>query len=240
MNKLLLSLLVLFGVANCQPVFAQSTAKVLGTCGTATYTAGTTNYQTMDTAGNQCSSGGGGGGGGAITAASGAYASGSISAGAEVDIGTGSSPAANTVNSNLKIINTTLGSPLQAGGQVQPIAGSTGGATPKSIQVANNTTSIAVDASAGTVYEALVFNNSATIAYLKLYNAAQGSTTCGSGTPVQRIMIPANTSGAGAVISFGVGIAYGTAITACITTGYGDSDTTAPAASTYIVEVDYK
>lgn len=39
-------------------------------------------------------------------------------AGSQVDIGTGGSPAANTVNANLKNINTTLGSPLQAGGVV--------------------------------------------------------------------------------------------------------------------------
>lgn len=47
--------------------YAQQTAKVLSSCGTAGYTAGTTNYQTMDTTGAGCSSGGGGGGGAVTT-----------------------------------------------------------------------------------------------------------------------------------------------------------------------------
>lgn len=106
--------------------------------------------------------------------------------------------------------------------------------------VANNTTSVAVDASPGTLYGVRVWNNSGTIAYLKLYDAAQGSTTCGSGTPKQRFLIPANTSGAGAVILIFPGRIYTTAITHCVTTGIADADTTAPAASTYIVEEDYK
>lgn len=63
-------------------------------------------------------SGGGGGGGGAITAASGSYSSGALSAGSVVDLGTGGSPAANTVNSRLATINTTLGSPFQTGGSI--------------------------------------------------------------------------------------------------------------------------
>lgn len=63
-------------------------------------------------------SSGGGGGGGPVTAASGAYASGSLAAGAVVDIGTGVSPAANTVNARLATINTTLGTPFQAGGSI--------------------------------------------------------------------------------------------------------------------------
>lgn len=52
---------------------------------------------------------------GAVTAGSGAYAAGSLAAGAIVDIGTGSSPGANTTNGILKAINTTLGTPAQAG-----------------------------------------------------------------------------------------------------------------------------
>lgn len=54
---------------------------------------------------------GGGGGGGAVTAAANSYALGSI-----IDLGTGASPGANTVNGRLVTINTTLGSPYQAGG----------------------------------------------------------------------------------------------------------------------------
>ncbi len=61
-------------------------------------------------------SGGGGGGGGAVTAAANSYAAGSLSLGAIVDLGTGSSPGANTVNGRLAAINTTLGTPFQANG----------------------------------------------------------------------------------------------------------------------------
>lgn len=125
---------------------------------------------------------------------------------------------------------------------VAPAAASTGGATASHAIVANNTTSVAVDASPGTLYSVQLFNNSATIAYLKLYDAAQGSTTCGSGTPKKVLMIPANTSGAGVVINVGgqAGVAFATAITRCVTTGIADNDTGAPAASTYLAEIDYK
>lgn len=75
-------------------------------------------WHAYDTTGAGVPVSGGGGGGGAITAASGSYASGALSAGAIVDLGTGGSPAANTVNSRLATINTTLGSPFQAGGSI--------------------------------------------------------------------------------------------------------------------------
>src|SRR5258708_17247591 len=66
---------------------------------------------------------------------------------------------------------------------------------------ANNTTAIVLKATSGTVYSVDAFNNSAAIAYIKLYNAA--SATCGSGTPQARYMIPfgASSSGGGVYIS---------------------------------------
>jgi hypothetical protein len=112
-----------------------------------------------------------------------------------------------------------------------------GGASHFSEIVANNTTSVAIDASPGQLYGISAFNNSATIAYVKLYNAAQGSTTCGSGTPVERFMIPAS---GGFVKEIVQGDAFPTAITVCVTTGIADADTGAPAASTYIVNALYK
>lgn len=166
------------------------------------------------------------------------------------------------VAQRLTTLNTTLGSPFQAGGSigntsfgisgtlpafastptVNVASATTGGATVKSIQVANNTTSVAICTAACTLYGVFVQTNSATIAYLKLYNTAQGSVTCGSGTPVDRIIIPASTNGGGAMIPIAgsVGAAYGTALTACVTTGFGDSDTTAPAASAYQISFYYK
>lgn len=193
------------------------------------------------------------------TMASGAAASGACALGCMVDFGTGASPAANTLLNDTHVMAAAVSTATPAGTNIigkvgidQTTPGTTNGTTDNplatdgvsqfSALVPNNTTSVAVDASPGTLKSVQVFNNSATIAYLKLYNAAQGSTTCGSGTPVKRIMIPANTSGAGAVISLGGrnGVFFSTAITYCVTTGIADADTTAPAASAYIVNLDYK
>lgn len=124
---------------------------------------------------------------------------------------------------------------------VQLVPGTSNGLSVLSKQVANNTTSFAVDASAGMLYGVEAFNNSTTIAYIKLYNAAQGSTTCGSGTPIWRGMIPAPSAGGGGFLSLSdLGIPFSTAITACVTAGFGDSDTTSPAANTYIINFKYK
>lgn len=112
-------------------------------------------------------------------------------------------------------------------------AGLAYGQVAKSIQVANNTTSVAICPAACTLVGYYAQANGATIAYIKLYNAAQGSVTCGSGTPRDRIMIPANATGGGVVAMPAGGVAYNTALTACITTGFADNDNTAPAASTY-------
>jgi hypothetical protein len=106
--------------------------------------------------------------------------------------------------------------------------------------IPNNTTAIVVKASAGTLYAIDVTNNSATIAYINVYNAI--SATCGSGTPLYRTLIPASTSGiSGAPFrSEFLGEVYSTGITYCVHTGFGDTDNTAPAAGTYIVNVHYK
>jgi hypothetical protein len=134
---------------------------------------------------------------------------------------------------------TTNGVQTLAGSVTSISAQTTGGANVKRIQVANNTTSIAICAAACTYYGERATNNSATIAYIKYYNVAQGSVTCGAGTIADEVMIPANASGAGIVtpVAGAIGVAYSTALTACITTGYADADATAPAASTYLISV---
>jgi hypothetical protein len=118
-----------------------------------------------------------------------------------------------------------------------------GGLSVASAIVPNNTTSVAVKAGAGQLYAIDAFSiSAATPVFIKLYNAAQGSTTCGSGTPVARYMIPApgGAAGSGIIMEDPNGIAFGTAITYCITAGMADADTTAPAASTYVVNFHYK
>jgi hypothetical protein len=118
------------------------------------------------------------------------------------------------------------------------------GVSIQSAIVANNTTSVAVGASANRqLYGIDAYSiSTATPAFIKLYNAAQGSVTCGSGTPVARYMIPASGSnqGSGQIMHDSNGVAFSTALTYCVTAGIADADTTAPAASTYIVNFYYK
>jgi hypothetical protein len=103
---------------------------------------------------------------------------------------------------------------------------------------ANNTTAIVITTSRAAVYSIDAFNNSTTLAYVKLYN---GAATCGSGTPRARYMIPFGTSSAGGGFNLSNinGDSYVNGITMCITTGIADSDTGAPAASTYIVNLHW-
>lgn len=109
-----------------------------------------------------------------------------------------------------------------------------------SVIAANNTTAIVIKATSGSVYSVDAFNNSTTLAYVKLYNAS--TATCGSGTPQARYMIPfgASSSGGGFNVSNINGDAYGLGIVMCVTTGIADNDTGAPAASTFIVNVHWK
>lgn len=136
------------------------------------------------------------------------------------------------------IDQTTLGST----NGVSPVATTTGGGSQTGNIAANNTTAVVVKASAGTLYSLQLSGIGSAPAYLKIYNAA--SATCGSGTPVGRYMIPAAATaanGAGSNIDLGpVGVAYGTGITYCVTTGITDADTTAPAASTFLVNLVWK
>jgi hypothetical protein len=132
--------------------------------------------------------------------------------------------------------------------QAQQISqtGSNGtGLSLSSTQVPNNTTAIVVDANPGLLYHIEAFNNSAVIAYIKLYDAAS-TVTCGTGesggtNPVWRGMIPSNsTNGAGYISVDANGLAFVNSIVMCITLDFADSGTTAPAASAYIVNIGYK
>lgn len=190
--------------------------------------------------------------------ASGAFASGSIASGAMVDLGAQADSACGTDTGTCSLIalmkrnnsqQTTLGTsalPAQANtttniGMVTHSVAANGGATPTGNIVANNTTAVVVKASAGTLYGVQLAGLGSAPAYLKIYNAT--SATCGSGTPVKRLMIPAASTaanGAGSNITFGVaGVAFSTGITYCVTTGIADNDTTAPAASTFLVNIDW-
>lgn len=109
----------------------------------------------------------------------------------------------------------------------------------KSTLVANNTTAVNIKTTGGTVYQVDAYNNGTTLAYIKLYNTA--TATCGSGTPYARYVIPfgATSSGGGFVAANINGDAYVNGIWLCVTTGIADNDTSAPAASTYIVNIHF-
>lgn len=95
-------------------------------------------------------------------------------------------------------------------------------------------------ASAGQVYGWSCGNTNGTARFLKIYNSASAPTP-GSGTPILTIPIPGNTpGGAGSNFEIGSGIAFGTGIGWCITTGAADNDTGQPAANEVIVNLFFK
>lgn len=96
-----------------------------------------------------------------------------------------------------------------------------------------------VKASAGQVYKIEVSNNSATVAWLKLYNSATAP-TAGAGTPVRRILIPGNSSGVVFTSSYDTGLAFSTGIGYALTGLIADNDSTAVTASVLAVNIDYK
>lgn len=104
---------------------------------------------------------------------------------------------------------------------------------------AATTNSTNAKGSAGQVYGWYISNINAAARYVKFYNKATAP-TCGTDTPVITLAIPGNTAGAGTNVNFAGGIAFGTGIGYCITTGSADNDTGAVAASDLIVNLFYK
>lgn len=117
--------------------------------------------------------------------------------------------------------------------------GTTGGLTKSFAIMAASTNATSVKASAGQVYHIQVFNNSANIGYLKFYDKAS-SPTCNSDTVVWEVLIPASTSGAGAVVDISSGLVFSTGIAYCVTGAIAVNDNTAVAASAMIVNLGYK
>jgi len=134
----------------------------------------------------------------------------------------------------------TITGTVTASGSFQDIPGTSGGLSITTAIVPNNTTGVLVSAGAHQVYSIAAFNNSSTIAYLKLYNKATAPTV-GTDTPVWIGMIPGPAAGGGGFtlyiptgLVFSLGIGYG------VTTGIANADTTAPAASAYLVNIGWK
>ena len=109
--------------------------------------------------------------------------------------------------------------------------------------VPNNTTGVLVKPAAGVIFTAQLYTIGSVPVWLKFYDQ-KTAPTCGSGIPSKRLLIPAASTAANGGgnnppfppggIQFNVGIAY------CVTGGIADNDTTAPAASSYVTNFDWK
>ena len=134
-----------------------------------------------------------------------------------------------------------------AGAEISPAtaalqgAQTSGGLTAYFVQPTASDNHANIKNGAGQVYKVSVTNNSATVNYLRLYNAASGFNGCNSATNLMyQMAIPASTSGAGYSDSWEFGMAFSTGISICVTSGYATNDTTNATASAMSVNVGYK
>jgi hypothetical protein len=105
----------------------------------------------------------------------------------------------------------------QANAVINPVPlGSASGGLSTSFQNALLATVVAVDASAGQLYELYCFNPNASVAFVQLFDLATGSVTLGTTAPKLSYGIPA-TSASGFTVSL-VGTQFSTAISAAATT----------------------
>lgn len=117
----------------------------------------------------------------------------------------------------------------------------TGGCTPYHLAngSAASTNSTNIKGSAGTLCEMTVINTTATIYYLKIYNASSAP-TCSSATGLVHVYpIPASATGAGIQRSVPLGEAYGTGIGFCLTAS-GTDTANDNAATGVFIEASYK
>jgi hypothetical protein len=130
--KRFLSLVLFASACIPQAVFAQAqgTTKVVGTCGTATYTAGTMQYPTQDTTGAACSSAGGGGGGGGVAGFTSTPTPAAVAAGtnkpANIDSASGAlfvEPVVPGTTTTIDLSGGTAGTPGGAVSSVQGVSG---------------------------------------------------------------------------------------------------------------------
>ena len=115
----------------------------------------------------------------------------------------------------------------------------TGGLSTSYTSCGNSNNATVVKSSAGSVAGIRVFNNSGNIAYLKFYNKATTPAPA-SDTVFDKVLIPANTSGAGAAINLPYGQSFSTGIAFAVVAGFGDTDNTSVAANAFSVTVLYK
>jgi len=121
-------------------------------------------------------------------------------------------------------------------GQVAPVgtATTTNAASTCYLTSAATTNSTNCKSSAGNVYGYMVINTTATLYYLRMYNAS-AAPTCSSATNfVNTIPVPASATGAGISHMIPVGQAFATGIGFCLTGGGSSTDNTNAATGVYI------
>jgi hypothetical protein len=148
-------------------------------------------------------------------------------------------PTALGAGGGLKVDGSGTALPVSGTVSANPAAATSGGATPYSLIAAASTNSTLISAGAHQLYGIQVFNNSSTIAYLKLYDKATPP-TCNSDTPVLRFMVPGNAGGSGFVVPVSVGAVFTLGLGLCLTGGIADNDNTSVAATTYLITGFYK
>lgn len=177
----------------------------------------------------------------AIQAADGA----DVTQGAKADSVCGTATGTCTVVAILKYIANTVGGAIAAGtnyiGQVGLNPVTSGGLSWTTFEPAASDNHTNLKNGAGQVYHISATNNSATINYLRLYNAGTGFNGCNSATNIVYTMaIPASTNGAGYVADIAMGIAFATGISYCVVSAYGQNTTTNATASAMDINIGYK
>lgn len=107
---------------------------------------------------------------------------------------------------------------------------------------ANTNNSTLLKGQSGIILGAQVGGVGSAPAYLKFYDKSTAP-TCGTDTPSKVVIIPAAATaanGAASNVSISFGAVFNSGIGICVTTGIADSDNTAPAAATFIINVDYE
>lgn len=139
-------------------------------------------------------------------------------------------------------VNTALPAGTNNIGAVSPAAATSGGLSEYVLEPAASDNHAVIKNGAGQVYTITGFNNSATINYLRLYDAGTGFNGCNSATGlVWEMHIPANsTNDAGFVLPIPVGLSFTNGISICVTGGYGQTNTTNATASAISISIGYK
>lgn len=122
---------------------------------------------------------------------------------------------------------------------VSEVPTTTGGVSIYSFLSTAAVQSAQIKGSAGQAYGIHFFNNTATIAYVRLYNQTGAPASTDTANIVWRGMIPANTNATGFLVHM-EGTAFSTGIGIRVTAAVADNDTTALAANAVMGNVLYK